>query len=63
MWISFVTNGNKTKGEIDRYDDYVYSYVHKFLCIYIMFHKGDICIDVYTTTLQWSILKNQNSAC
>ena len=54
-------DGNKSKGEIDRSYEYVYSYVHKCLCIYIMFHKGDICRNVYTIALQRSILKNQNS--
>ena len=54
-------DGNKAEKEIDRSDGYVYRYVHKCLCIYIMFHKGDICRSVYTIALQRSILKNQNS--
>ena len=36
---------------------YMCIYVHKYLCIYIVFHQGDICRNVYTTSQQRSIFE------
>ena len=36
---------------------YACIYVHKYFCIYIMFHQGDICRNVFTTAQQRSIFE------